>query len=183
MNAFTDLDAMNAAAATPAGRDHLWLELTAIANKAFSAGEHAAARTLYMWALTEAERLFALQRPEALTVPLPVIVNVSCHNLAALLVHEGKDAEATEPLARAFDLLTGTASRRSAPIALRISCTQHLKYALAELAAHIGKQGATGAEIDSHVARAKAAALSVHHAVEHLRRIAQSACGHCRLLN
>lgn len=183
MNAFTDLDGMNAASAMPLLRDHLWLELTGIANKVFAAGEHDPARTLYLRALEEAERLFARQKPDNLAVPLPVIVNISCHNLAALLVSLGRQAEATQHLVRAFDLLVGTASQRSAPLPLRIGCAQHLKYALAELVPHLERTGAARAETDGYVARAKAVALSVHHAAEHQRRMDGPACGHCDLAN
>ena len=181
MNARTSPEDLAIDAATPVRRDYLWLELTSAGNRAFGEGASDAARRLYTRALQEADRLFDTGNADNISVPLPAILNISCHNLAELAARNGEQAECTRLLVHAFDRLAATARRPTAGLELRTACVQHLKYALLELAAHLTRLGDPALPPQHFIDRARKAASAVRHASEHARRADGDACGHCRL--
>lgn len=169
--------------ATCITRDHLWLELTAAANHAFKEGAIDKAETLYRRGLAEAERLFAARDETAISVPLPVIINLACHNLAQLVTLQGNEAECQQLLTLAFERLVGVARAPDTPPSLRIASIQHLKYALAELAGHLAKQDAPEPPLSHYVERLQQARAAVSHAIKHIERTNDWArCGHCLMV-
>lgn len=151
------------------GDDRRWRHLTEKANRAYSRGDAAEARAIYLRALEEADRLFeaALDRSGAL--PAPVIYNISCHNLAELEERAG-DAEAAEHhLRRAYERLVEAARSTACPLDLRVSCVQHLRHALAVLVRHLRRTGAPDQAVDALVSRAHATAFGVLRIAQHAR--------------
>lgn len=178
MNAHTDPASLSGNAAIT--RDYLWLELTAAANQAFKEGAAEKAETLYRKALVEAERLFATRDEANLSVLLPVVMNISCHNLAHLAAMQDNEPECRRLLIVAFERLIGAARAADTPPFLRIACIQHLKYALSELAGHLAEQTAPEPPISAYIERLQQAKAVVQHAATHLERTKDWArCGHC----
>lgn len=184
MNAHTLPEDLSIAAATPILRDHRWQELTAAANQTFRDGAVAAAGKLYSRAFEEAERLFAMRIPEDTAVPLPVILNIACHNLAQFAAQAGDEAECRRLLIHTFERLIDAAQCPATPIRLRIGCMQSLKHTLAELAEHLDCHAASEAPIEMYIARLRETAAIVRHAAAHVERARNPrCCGHCGLAN
>lgn len=184
MNARARPEDLSALAATPFTRDHRWLELTSAANQAFKDGAVDRAEEIYRSGLAEAERLFATSEQIGTTVPLPAIMNITCHNLAQLAALRGDEVECRRLLVLAFDRLLGAARRPTRQLALRIACIQHLKYTLAELAEHLAQQGAPEPPISHYIGQLREVAATVRHTAAHMERAGNGAsCGHCGLVN
>lgn len=184
MNARTRPEDLSVLAATPITRDHRWIELTSAANQAFKDGAVDQAEVLYRRGLAEAERLFATSEQIEISVPLPAIMNIACHNLAQLAAQQGDEAECRRLLILAFDRLLGAARKPTTPLALRIACIQHLKYTLSELAGHLAKQTSPEPPIGHYIGQLQEIAAAVRHTAAHMERTGDNACcGHCGLAN
>ena len=164
------------------GGDQHWKRLTERANQLYTQGNISLARTVYIDALAEAERLFdaAIDQPGGL--PVAVIYNVSCHNLAELAERTG-DIRAAEIFYRkAYDRLLDTARSPTTPLATRIACVQHLKQALAVLVRHLRVAKASSPEtIELIVFKARETAYSVFRIASHAKQ-ADADCPHCPII-
>lgn len=194
---------MHLSAASPQVKvadDAIWRRITEAANATYRSGNFRHAMSLYHDALDEAERLFvkasssiaflnevefgsheenvSKHNDSGVSVPVPVIYNISCHNLAEIVERSG-DAEATENfLVRAYDKLLTSAGSPETPLPLRIDCVRHLEHALALLVQHLQRRAAPDARIASYVDGAKTTAFAVFHAAKHAE-IAGLTCNHC----
>jgi tetratricopeptide (TPR) repeat protein len=160
--------------AAAAGSDALWKAFAQQGNAARTNGDVAGARSLYEAALAEAERVFEAARlermPDAAALA-PVLFNISCHNLAQLVLELGDAEGSLRLLERAFERLVLTAGEDiAAPFALRTSCARHLQVAAAALAEALLERGARE-RAEECVRRANAAIFAV---VELARTPAQS---------
>lgn len=161
--------------------DAVWREATEAANAAYAAGDVPRALALYHQGIDEAERLFALASNNGTSVPIAVIYNISCHNLAEIAERSGDEAAAEGFLVRAYDKLLASAASPETALPLRLDCTRHLKHALALLVRHLHRRAAPDAEIASYVDQAKATAFAVFHAAKHAE-IAHLNCDHRAVL-
>lgn len=158
--------------------DANWRRITEAANATYATSDLGRARDLYRDALDEAERLFARAWVGGTSVPVPVIYNISCHNLAEIAERCGDKAAAEGFLVRAYDKLLASAASPETPLALRLDCTRHLKHALTLIVQHLQRRGAPDAEVANYVDRAKTTAFAVFHAAKHAE-VADLNCGHC----
>jgi hypothetical protein len=161
--------------------DDRWKALTAEANAAFASGHLALARTTYMDALDEAERLFSLALEGRTSIPVPVIYNVSCHNLSEVARESGDKSAAECLLVRAYDKLLASAASPETPLQLRLDSTEHLKHALSLLVQELHRNGAPDDRVADYVERARKTALVVFHVARHAE-IAGDGCTHCSVL-
>ncbi|MGO3934281.1 hypothetical protein [Rhodopseudomonas pseudopalustris] len=146
--------------------DDNWQRITEAANAAYVRNDLHRAHELYREALDEAEWLFArawASGTSGMSVPVPVIYNISCHNLAEIAERSDSLADAECFLVRAYDKLLASAASAETPLALRLDCTRHLKHALAMLVQHLKRRRVSNAQIESYVDRAKTTALTVFH--------------------
>ena len=150
-----------------AADDAIWQAVTVAANAAYVARDLRRALDLYHSALDEAERLFALASKANLSVPAPVIYNISSHNLAEMAAQLGDEDSAEEFLVRAYDKLRASAASPETPLPLRLDCARHLKHGLALLVQHLHARAAPDAKIATYVEQAQAAAFAVFHAAKH----------------
>ncbi|WP_315838223.1 hypothetical protein [Bradyrhizobium prioriisuperbiae] len=158
------------------GDDTTWRRTTEAANAAYATGDLRHAIDLYREALDEAERLFAAASFSS--VPVPVIYNISCHNLAEIVERSGDEGAAEDFLVRAYDKLLASAASPETPLPLRLDCVRHLKHALAQLVQHLRRRAAPDARIARYVDTAKTTAFAVFHAAKHAE-IADLNCDHC----
>ena len=158
--------------AAPAGGDALWKSLTLRANQARERGAQEEARALYEAALAEAEQLFrsASDAASELVPVVPIVYNVSCHNLAQHLLEQGDEAGATSLFERAFDRLEQAAASELTPLPLRAGCARHLQIAAAPLVRQLVEQDAR-TQAQRYLERANVAISAV---VELTRRTAPS---------
>lgn len=159
-----------------------WRRITEAANAAYATSDLGRAFDLYRDALDEAERLFARASATGTSVPVPVIYNISCHNLAEIAERSGDGAAAEGFLVRAYDKLLSSAASPNTPLPLRLDCTRHLKQALALLIQHLHRRGVPDATIVNYVERAKSTAFAVFYAAKHAD-LARSNCDHCGVLS
>ncbi|WP_449255999.1 hypothetical protein [Bosea sp. (in: a-proteobacteria)] len=169
---------MGPRSAAPETGDECWKRLTEQANKAYAEGRIAVARSGYEQALAEAERLFAAAARDAGALPLPVIYNISCHNLAELNERYGEVAKAEAWYRRAYERLLETARSPMAPLALRMTSVQHLKHALAVLVRHLRDREVADEAIGAIISEARHAAYTVFRIAQHAAQ-AEAACPHC----
>lgn len=165
----------------PAAADQNWRTLTEAANQAYAADDLQSALELYHRALVEAERLFTQALRTAMSIPVPVIYNVSCHNLAEIARRAGHDDCAEALLMRAYDKLVTAAESPLTPLRLRLDCARHLKQALAILVQHLHRRNIPDERIAACVDRAKHAALTVFRTARHAE-LAKLDCEHCPLI-
>jgi hypothetical protein len=163
-----------------AGDDN-WRRLTEAANQAYAANNLQRAFGLYCDAMEEAERLFALASQDDLSVPVPVIYNISCHNLAEIAHRSGDESAAEGFLVRAYDKLLTAAASPGTPLQLRLGCIQHLKHALTLLVRNLKHRGASDESIAEYVERAKTVAVAVFHASKHAE-LSRADCEHCSVI-
>jgi hypothetical protein len=154
--------------------DSVWRRLTALGNHACETEYYACARRFYDEALVEAERLFDRAAAGPVSVPVAVIYNVSCHNLADLMERSGDARGAEAFLQQAFEKLMLCARSPKAPLPLRLACARNLKPALAVFVAALARRQAPELQIAEVVERAKATALAVFHAAEHVELASKS---------
>ncbi len=158
--------------------DRRWKRLTEQANAAYAQGDIPLARAAYDDALTEAERLFEAAIGRTSSLPVPVIYNISCHNLAELAERLGSAHEAEDYYRKAYDRLLEAALSPVVPLEMRMACVQHLKHALAVLVQHIKSGQETEARIGDIIRRAHDAAYTVHRVARHAAQ-ADADCPHC----
>ena len=147
--------------------DTVWRRITEAANAAYTGGDLLHAIGLYRDALDEAEQLFARASSSSVSVPVPVIYNISCHNLAEIVERSGDEIAAEDFLVRAYDKLLASAASPETPLPLRLDCVRHLKHALALLVQHLHRRAAPDATIADYVDDAKATAFAVLLAAKH----------------
>ncbi len=160
--------------------DQSWKEMTEQANRAYARDDFPRARTLYLEALSEAQALFDAALVGRSTLPVPVILNISCHNLAELEEKQGNRETSESYFRLAFDRLIETARSPASPLPLRLASAQHLKHALAVLVQHYRKVGKPDHEVSADISRAKETAFSVLHVARHAE-IADASCAHCKI--
>lgn len=165
----------------PAAADQHWRMLTEAANQAYAANDLQGALEFYHRALEDAERLFALASRTAMSIPVPVIYNVSCHNLAEIARQAGHDDGAEALLIRAYDRLVISAESPLTPLRLRLDCARHLKQALAILVQHLHRRSVPDERIATYVDRARHAALTVFRTAQHAE-LAKLDCDHCPVI-
>jgi hypothetical protein len=158
--------------------DKAWRQITEVANDAFASGDLHRAIGLYHDALDEAERLFAGASFSNVSVPVPVIYNISCHNLAEIAERSGDEGAAEDFLVRAYDKLRASAASPETPLPFRLDCIRHLKHALSLLVQYLHRRGARDDKAAKYVDQAKATAFAVFHAVKHAE-VADLNCDHC----
>lgn len=164
-----------------AGDDN-WRRLSEAANHAYAANNLPLAFDLYRGAMEEAERLFALASQNDLSVPVPVIYNISCHNLAEIAQRSGDENATEDFLIRAYDKLLATAASPGTPLELRLDCIQHLKHALTHLVRGLRQRGASDERVAEYVQRAKTAAFAVFHAARHVE-LSRTDCEYCSVIS
>lgn len=157
--------------------DRRWKRFTEQGNKAYAQGDIPLALAAYTDALTEAERLFDAAGDWG-SVAVPVIFNISCHNLAELFERSGDAAKAEACYQMACDRLLETARCPSGPLELRIVCAQHLKHALAMLVQHLHRHGADDERIGAIISKAHHAVYAVYQVAQHAAQ-ADDNCAHC----
>ncbi|MCK9550335.1 hypothetical protein [Aquamicrobium sp.] len=162
------------------GSDRRGKRLTDQGNEAYAQGDISLALAAYTDALTEAERLFDAVAGDRGSVPVPVIFNISCHNLAELFERSGETAKAEACYQMAYDRLLETARCPSGPLELRIVCAQHLKHALAMLVQHLHRHGAADDRIGAIISKAHHAVYAVYQVAEHAAQ-ADDSCAHCNV--
>lgn len=165
--------------------DELWKKLIAEANRAYERNDIDVARTIYGQALSKAEKLFDTAMTGPGFLPVPVIYNITCHNIATLEEGQGNHAAARAYYRRAYDKLMEGAASPTVLLAQRVACVQHLKHALAALVQHLQTTGefANGGSTDvinDLVSRAHQMAFNVYHVVRHAE-IATANCSHCTI--
>lgn len=148
-------------------RDRTWKQLTDKANKAYSASQIPLAEALYRDALEKAEMLFEDESNNDNSIPLPVIYNISCHNLAELCEHQGMTEEAARFYKQAYDRLLSTANEPCAALQLRLSCMQHLKHTLSVLIHFLQRNGASNEHMGKLIQQAHHTAYRVYQIVQH----------------
>ncbi|WP_266065046.1 hypothetical protein [Brucella intermedia] len=160
------------------GGDRKWKRLTEQANQAYAQGDIGLARATYEDALTEAERLFDAAQLTSHALPVPVIFNISCHNLAELENRNGKADAAESYFRKAFDHLLIAARSPSSPLSLRLACMQHLKHALAMLVQHLQATNAPNEAVDEIISLVRETAFAVFRVAQHAA-LADAECPHC----
>lgn len=163
------------------GGDRRWKRLTEQANNAYAQGDIPLAHAAYIDALSEAERLFTAAIKQPGRLPVAVIYNVSCHNLAELDERNGDSAAAAAFYRKAYDRLLDTARSPATPLAIRITCIQHLKPALAALVQHLRMHGADEDAIDGVIHQVYEAAVGVFRVARHAE-YAGDDCPHCPIV-
>lgn len=158
--------------------DTKWKRLTEKANQAYTQGDIPLARAAYEDALTEAEQLFDAALLDGGSLPVPVIYNVSCHNLAELEARQGNPEAAEVYFRKAYDRLLATARSPASPLPLRMACVQHLKHALVLLAQHLQARQAPDEVMAEIVSKAHETAFSVFRIAKHAE-LADAQCPHC----
>lgn len=158
--------------------DRRWKRLTERGNEAYAQGDIPLAQAFYEDALTEAGRLFEAAIGGEGALPVPVIYNISCHNLAELLERSGHLKEAEAYFRAAYDQLLQTAQSPAAPIGLRVSCVQHLKHALAVLVQHLRSNDGPDDLIGDVISHAHNTAYSIYRLAQHEMQ-ADAECPHC----
>lgn len=158
--------------------DGRWKRLIEQGNQAYAQGNIPLALAAYTDALAEAERLFDAADGDRGSVPVPVIFNISCHNLAELFEKSGDAAKAEAYYQMACDRLLETARCPTTLLDLRIVCAQHLKHALATLIQHLHKHGASNDRIGAIISKVHHAVYSVYQVAEHAAQ-ANDNCAHC----
>ena len=159
--------------------DRLWKHLTEQANLAFSQGHDVGARTIYLEALAEAETLFDAALQGRCSLPVPVILNISCHNLAEFECRHGNHRTAEAYVRRAYDRLVDASRSPTSPLPLRIASVQHLKHALAMLVRHYRSNGKPKEDVKAAISLAHDTAFSVLHAARHAEMV-DASCARCR---
>lgn len=160
--------------------DQAWKGLTEKANRAFSQNDAATARTLYLEALSEAETLFDAAVHGQCSLPVAVIFNISCHNIAELEERQENQTTAATFFKKAYARLSEAAGSPETPLPLRLDCAQHLKHALGVLIQHHRKVGTAAHDIDAVISEARGIALRVFHVARHAK-IADASCTHCKI--
>lgn len=160
--------------------DRRWKKLTAQANAAYAQGDIPLALATYTDALTEANHLFDTAIADNDAIPVPVIFNISCHNLAELFEKSEEMAKAESYYQMAYDRLLTAARCPSGMLEGRISCTQHLKHALAMFVQHLHRQGGCDERIGDIISRAHHVAYSVYQVAQHATQ-ANDYCSHCSI--
>ena len=158
--------------------DRRWKRLTERGNEAYAQGDIPLARAYYADALTEADRLFDAALSSMGSLPVPVIYNISCHNLAELFERSGSGKDAEAHYQKAYDRLLETAQSPTVPLGLRVSCVQHLKHALAVLVQHLRSSGGPEDRIGDVISRAHNTAYSIYRIAQHEMQ-ADAECPHC----
>lgn len=139
--------------------DDEWRALSTAGNDAFRRGDDREARPLYVLALEESERAWALAESgdEGAALLAPVLHTIACHNLAALERRAGDERASRALLERAFERLVVASHDASLPRVLRVRAYENVKPAVAEI---VGS-GAADDVLASVVGRAMGAWLSV----------------------
>lgn len=158
--------------------DRRWKRLTEQGNEAYAQGDVPLAQAFYEDALTEAERLFEAAIGGEGSLPVPVIYNIACHNLAELFERSGDRNRAQACFMKAYERLLHAAQSPAAPIGLRVSCVQHLKHALAVLVQHLRSNGGPEDLIGDVINRAHNTAYSIYRIAQHEMQ-ADAECPHC----
>lgn len=143
--------------------DDAWKDLTRRANIAFQASDDVLARALYEAALREAERVLELacvDGPADAVALGPMLLTISCQNLAQLTVRAGASAATQHLLVHAFECLFAIASASQARLDLRASAARHLGIASTALVQHLCEHGSPELA-DAHAERAKAVIQAV----------------------
>ena len=161
--------------------DRRWKQRTKQANRAYAQGDMALALAAYTDALTEAQRLFDCADTDHDMASVPVIFNISCHNLAELFERSGDMSKAEACYQMACDRLLAAARSASEPLALRIGCAQHLRHALAMLVQHLHRHGAGDDRIGAIVSAAHHAVYCVYQLARHAEQAA-GGCAHRSLI-
>lgn len=151
----------------PVQSDQEWKQLTDKANKAYSARQTSLAEALYRDALAKAEMLFNEKAQVESKEILPVIYNISCHNLAELFENKGMNLDAEHFYTKAYDRLLKTANEHSAALPLRISCMQHLKHSLSVLIHFLQSNGSDTEQMTRLVQQANHTAYRIYQIVQH----------------
>lgn len=140
---------------SPSMDEERWGALTKAANDAFARREFSDACQIYRSALGIAEDL--LERAERNNGPMhaPALLVVTHHNIAEVLLAEGRGAMAIEHHRAAFERLLKVVAAKSAPDALRQSCASHLQPALIALATLLQTSGAPAHVIARDIRRAR----------------------------
>lgn len=160
------------------GGDRRWKRLTERGNEAYAQGDIPLAQAFYEDALIEADRLFDAALSSIGSLPVPVIYNVSCHNLAELSERSGNRKNAEAFYQKAYDRLLDAAQSPTVPLGLRVSCVQHLKHALAVLVQHLRTSGGPEDRIGDVISRAHNTAYSIYRIAQHEMQ-ADADCPHC----
>ncbi|WP_439271764.1 DUF2753 family protein [Pseudochrobactrum sp. HB0163] len=163
--------------ALSSGDDH-WKRFIEQGNQAYAQGDIPLALAAYTDALAEAERLFDAADSNSGSVPLPIIFNISCHNLAELFEKSGDVAKAEVYYQMACDRLLEAARCPTTLLDLRIVCAQHLRHALATLIQHLHKHGASSDRIGAIISKVHHAVYTVYQVAEHAAQ-ANDNCAHC----
>lgn len=176
----SQLSSAPAAPSVPDPRAGNWKRLTEQANFAYAQGDMPLALAIYEEALTEAEKLIDAQLGESETIPVPVMYNISCHNLAELFERSGEIRKAEHYYQLAYDRLMRAAQTPATTLPMRISCLQHLKHALAVLVRHLEQQGDPDRRIGSLISEAHQVAYTVFQVAQHASQ-ADETCSPCTI--
>lgn len=139
-----------------------WQSLTREGNRDYARKKLRKAQAHYEEAMEEARSLLCQFQETGLPLSTPVMLVVSCHNLADLFFGQKEPEQAVLFLRHACVELTRLAGLPALPLQARLACVEQLRPAVVSLMEHGDRTVSEQQETQNLVLRARSAALSVY---------------------